>query len=124
PGAAHVASVCLAGPGGRGDRPDGPVPGAVGPTATWRDGRCDRPAAGAGRGDDVSAEQRQPDGLPAPPARGGADDEQPGGIAGGAVQRAGQGAVEVLEPAGGGGGDPASARRPVERGWPAGAVLR
>jgi len=38
----------------------------------------------------------------------------PGGVAGGGVQRPGQGAREVLEPAGGGGGDPAGAGSAAE----------
>ena len=49
----------------------------------------------------VLEEQPGADGLPAVPPGGVADDEQSGGVAGGRVQRAGEGQAEVLEPSGG-----------------------
>ena len=53
-----------------------------------------------------------------------ADDEQPGGVVGGGIQCAGQGEAEILEPPGGGRGDPARAGGAAERRRSAGPVLR
>src|SRR5262249_49807438 len=103
---------------------DGALSAGGGPPATWGGPARDRPPPAAGRGAVVPAEQRGADGLPPVSPRRSADDEQLGGVAGGGVQRAGQGEAEVLESPRGGGGDAASAGGAVERGWEAGALLR
>ena len=53
----------------------------------------------------VFVEQPGADGLPALPADGLAGDQQLGGVAGGGIQRAGEGSGQVLESVGGRGGD-------------------
>src|SRR5262249_43409390 len=110
----QVAAV-IAGMAEGQERVGRPPPGEVG---------ANGPGGGLGEALTVFAEQRVADGLPALSSVGLADDQQPGGIVSGGVQRAGQGPVEVLEPSGGCGGDPASPCGGVERRRPLGPILR
>src|SRR5271165_4273627 len=87
----------------------GRLASATGPAAAGGGSGPRGRTAGAGGGGVLPGQQPEPDGLPALPAGGLAGDEQPGGVAGGGVQRPGQGQGQVLESVGGGGGDLAGA---------------
>ena len=89
--------------------------------AFWKS--VDAAAAGRGRRQ-LSGEQPKSHGLsPLSPTRI-AGHQQSGGVVGRRDQRAGEGAIEILEPARGGGSDPASAGGGVERRRAAGETSR
>ena len=120
----RLAAVVLAGPGEGSDRSVAGMAGETGQaTGGGRVGR-EAPQEAGGGGAELPGEQPGEDGLPALPQGRAANNEQPGRVAGGGVQRAGQGTRQVLEPRRGGRGHPPAACGGTESGRPPRPLLR
>src|SRR5262249_15778185 len=121
---AEVIEALHGWPGRLGEPPPAEEGRARGRGGRGRGVRRERPPAASGGSADVSGEQPESDGLPALSPAGATDHEQPGGVAGGGVQRPGQGPGEVLEPARRGRGHPPVTCRLAERGRSPRPLLR